>query len=352
MPISKIPGGSDLTVQFDQVEIVKSSKGGGSRYKLIASNPALGAKWQQVSPSRATGTFDFDNITGKAAWRDLYGRNNPNSFLTSEGRSVSFDTGAFRKRKDGKYVSRVTPNDDSQDLVTGLWKNASMFVDSTANDDANFVAGAVTGYGLPPVVCGGTSINPVVITNFTNVPQTGSITVNPGLSLEVGVFPTLTNIGDTPFGQCLSRSPGPGNPQAIQENFTVQPNQTAIYYLAMGGTDYNLVKTNNNIAIGGLPGGTANASWYDFWLTLNVDDGFDKLTLNYSGTGGPGNNHQNGFNVTMVNQITNPNGTTTYQNTETILSPYSSTNTNGSWNGTGEPVIYWTNQPIGLAWID
>jgi len=349
-----IPGNSDLTAQFTEIEIVRTgSKDGKTSYKIVARGEALGARWLQTSPSRKTGTFSFDSITGKSAWKDLFANDNPNSFLTSEGRSISFDTGHFRKTRKGDYVSRISLNDLNKDDITGLWKNASLFIDSTANDDANNVAGAITGFGLMPMVCGGSSITPVVITNYTNVQQTGSITVNPGLANEVGVFATAAEAQESPYSNCTARNAGGGNGIAVQENFTLQPGQTAVYYLGMGGQDYNLIGTSNNIAIGGLPGGTANQSWYDFWLSLTADEGYDKLTLNYSGTGGPGaNNGQNGFNVTMATQTNNPDGSTTFQNSQTIFSPYSSSNTNGNWNGTGQPVIYWANQPIGLAWID
>ncbi len=238
-------------------------------------------------------------------------------------------------------------------MVTGLWSNGSLFIDSTVNDNPGTATGSVTGFGLTTPVCGGSSINPVVITNYTSVAQTGSITVNAGLELEVGVFPTATAAYNSGFAQCISFTTNDsGTGTAIQENFTLQPGQTAIYYLGMGGTGYDLLMTSKNIAIGGLPSGTPNASWYDFWLDITSQTYFKSLTLNYKGTGGPGNNGQNGFNVTMATQTTNPDGSTTFQNSETILSPYSSTNTNGSWNGAGQSVIYSTNQPIGLAWID
>jgi hypothetical protein len=349
-----IPENSDLTAQFNEVEVVRTgSKGEKNSYKLIARGEALGVRWLQTSPSRKTGTFVFDSITGKGAWRDLFGKNTPNSFLTSEGRSISFDTGYFRKTRSGDYVSRISLNEPSKDIVTGLWKNASLFIDSTANDDPGTSIGSVTGFGLLPTVCDGSSISPVVITNYTSIAQTGSITVNPGLEMEVGVFPTAVDANNSQFSQCSLRNPNSrSSGTAIQENFTLQPGQTAVYYLGLGGTGHDLVFPSHNIAIGGLPSGASNASWYDFWLDITSQYDFESLTLNYQGTGGSGDNGQNGFNVTMVTQTANPDGSTTFQNSDTILSPFSKTNTNGSWNGSGQAVIYGFNQPIGLAWID
>lgn len=222
---------------------------------------------------------------------------------------------------------------------------------ATAYDWVDGVAGAITGFGLMPMDCGDTSISPVVVTNFTNVPQTGSITINPGLELEAQYFLTAQDAENSNFGVCVARNPVGGSMPGEAHDFTLQPGETKVYYLGMGGQDYNLATTSNNIAIGGLPGGTSGASWYDFWLDLNIDDGFHSLTLNYGRTGGPGDNGQNGFNAVMVNTITNPDGSITFQNTTDIISPYSYHNTNGSWNGNWEPVIYWDNQPIGLAWV-
>lgn len=104
----------------------------------------------------------------------------------------------------------------------------------------------------------------------------------------------------------------------------------------MGGTDYNLIGTSHNIAIGGLPNGAANPKWYDFILDLNADEGFTSLTLSYNSTGGTGSsNGQNGFNVVAIE-----NGVAT----QNILSPYSSKNAGGN-------VVYGRNAPIGLAWL-
>ena len=111
------------------------------------------------------------------------------------------------------------------------------------NDDGEFVAGAFTGYGLMPTVCGGSSITPVFVTNYTSVPQTGSITINPELTYEVEVFSSAAAAQDSPYGQCVARGEIEGATNAFTSDFTVQPGQTSLFYLGMGGTDYNLAST-------------------------------------------------------------------------------------------------------------
>jgi hypothetical protein len=192
--------------------------------------------------------------------------------------------------------------------------------------------GPITGWQLPPVVCANSSISPVVVSNYTSVPQTGSITINSELSSQVGVYASAQAASDSPFGICF----GGISTTALTTNFVVDPGQTNVYYLGMGGTNKNLVSTSHNIAIGGLPNGTANPKWYDFVLSLTSDEDFSSLKLSYNNTGGIGSsNGQNGFNVVAIE-----NGVAT----QNILSPYSSTNAGGN-------VVWSANQPIGLAWL-
>ncbi len=223
-------------------------------------------------------------------------------------------------------------------LIASVLSALTLFVPpafANANSIINNGAGAITGWSLPPMVCGGSSISPVVVSNYTSVPQTGSITINSGLTLEVGVFSSAAEASDSPFGTCTGRGGGTGNPPAYTNNFTVQPGETNVYYLGMGGTDYNLTNTSHNIAIGGLPNGASNPKWYDFYLDLTPDLGFQSLFLSYQNTGGLGSsNGQNGFNVVAIE-----NGVAT----QTILSPYSSKDTSN--------VVWTANQPIGLAWL-
>jgi hypothetical protein len=200
----------------------------------------------------------------------------------------------------------------------------------------NNTPGGITGWPLPPVVCSRSSISPVVVSNYTSVPQTGSITINPNLSLEVAVFDSATAASDSSYGTCETTPFG--NAKAFTSDFTVQPGETTVYYLGMGGMLNSLINTYNehNIAIGGLPNGASDPMWYDFNLNLAESTDFTSLNLTYNNTGGTGsNNGQNGFNVVAIE-----NGVAT----QNILSPYPSTEAAGT-------VSWSTNQPIGLAWL-
>jgi hypothetical protein len=110
-----------------------------------------------------------------------------------------------------------------------------------AYDYTDGIAGAFTGFGQMPMICGKTSINPVFITNYTDVPQTGSYTINPGLAMEARFFDNIQDVEHSRYTTCMPNTPYAsvhgGNPQV--ENFTVQPGETIIKYLAMGGQDYN-----------------------------------------------------------------------------------------------------------------
>jgi hypothetical protein len=200
----------------------------------------------------------------------------------------------------------------------------------------NNAAGGITGWALPSVVCPRSSISPVIVSNYTSSPQTGSITINPDLSQEVEVFDSATAASNSPYGSC--DDPPFGQSKAFTSDFIVQPGETNVYYLAMGGTLNTLVSANNehNIAIGGLPNGASNPKWYDFNLNLAESTDFTSLNLSYNNTGGTSSsNGQNGFNVVAIEK-----GVAT----QNILSPYSSTYAGGN-------VVWSANQPIGLAWL-
>ena len=166
--------------------------------------------------------------------------------------------------------------------------------------------------------------------------RTGSITINPNLSQEVEVFESAAAASNSPYGSC--DDPPFGQSKAFTSDFIVQPGETNVYYLAMGGTLNTLVSANNehNIAIGGLPNGASNPKWYDFNLNLAESTDFTSLNLSYNNTGGTSSsNGQNGFNVVTIEK-----GVAT----QNILSPYSSTYAGGN-------VVWSANQPIGLAWL-
>ena len=207
--------------------------------------------------------------------------------------------------------------------------------------------GGISGWQPVPNTCGGpASIFPVLVTNATNVPQTGSITIGPGLTAQVEVFDTYQQALQSPFGVFVNSGGAcPGRPELesepqFQQNFPVGPGQVQTWWMAVGGMDYNLIDDTHNIAIGGLPSGTAGASWYDFNVTLGMDEQFKNIQLQYQSTGGINtDNNQNGFNVVACQ--TTANGTLVP--TTTVLSPYS----------THIPpfVQYGFGQPICLGWL-
>lgn len=208
--------------------------------------------------------------------------------------------------------------------------------------------GGVSGWQPVPDTCGGpSSIFPVLVTNASNVSQTGSITIGPGLTAQAQVFATQAQALQSPFGAYInSGGVCPGRPEiesapAFQQNFTVAPGQTSTWWMAVGGMDYNLIGDTHNIAIGGLPSGTSGASWYDFQVFLGLDENFDYLQLEYSGTGGINtDNHQNGFNAVACNT---PAGGSVSPTTS-VLTPYAS-------GGAQNIVQYQFAQPICLAWL-
>jgi len=205
--------------------------------------------------------------------------------------------------------------------------------------------GGISGWQPPTAVCGTADFVPLLITNATNTSQTGSMTIGGDLTEQVAVNPYDFN------ANCPSRT-GSGrwqqNGSTYSANLTVPPGQTQVFTLALGGVDENLIGTSHTFSIGGLPGGTSNASWYDFALTLNADDSFTGLYPYYSGTGGtdPATNGQNGFNIVACNPGSFTTGeTVTVTPTAQVMTPYSSSKRNAT-NGS-----YGWNQPICMAWL-
>lgn len=196
--------------------------------------------------------------------------------------------------------------------------------------------GGISGWQPTPDVCGGQNQIPILISNASEVPQTGSITVNDNLAANVGVYATQA-------AMVAAAPPCEGTENAGQGyslNFTVQPGETAVYWAWLGGVDSNDYLGSQDIAIGGLPSGTPGASWYDFQLNLTALLGFGSMQVQYSGTGGTDmrTSGQNNFNVIPCWQQdgnVNPGVGT--------LTPYSAGNATGPTYGSGDPVC--------LAWL-
>lgn len=200
----------------------------------------------------------------------------------------------------------------------------------------------ISGWEPVPDSCGTTSIFPVVISNFTEAQQQGSVTIAQGLSAQVQVFPSQEALMESPFG-AMAQGQCPGRPELmsaneVQQNFTVNAGDTSVLWVAAGGVDYNLITNSHKVGFGGLPSGTPNASWYDFGLELNADESFVNWVVSYSWTGGTDTtNNQNGFNLVQCNTA-NGNLTTS----DTILTPYT------RWSSS---VNYSMNQPVCAAWF-
>ena len=206
--------------------------------------------------------------------------------------------------------------------------------------------GGISGWEPVPSECGRTNYVPVVITNATDQSQTGSVTVPYGTATQVGIYNSQNGVygpgslfGLMLQGDCPNMTYVPDAPE-YQQNFTVAPGETTVFWMAAGGLDRNLFGDSPNIGFGGLPANTPGQSWYDLNLTLGITESFASLAPNYTWTGGTDtNNNQNGFN--LVKCDTNGGVFTTDQ----VLTPYAGNHTpnNIPW--------YFMNDPICAAWL-
>lgn len=206
--------------------------------------------------------------------------------------------------------------------------------------------GGITGWQPPTAVCGEANIVPLLVANYTNVPQTGSITVDGDLAEQVTINPYSPST-------CPSRD-GTGrwsqNGTNYTQNVTIQPGTVGTYMISLGGVDDNLIGDDHTFSIGGLPGGTSGQSWYDFSLTLNADESFKYLQSYYENTGGTEmTNGQNGFNILSCNPIVPAAGdNVTVQGP--IGSPFSSRSVNGPGYGFGAGIcLGWLPQGQDVA---
>lgn len=203
--------------------------------------------------------------------------------------------------------------------------------------------GGVSGWSPSTPVCGTQNQIPILFTNATSQPQTGSITVADTLAGNVQVFPSYNNMVE--FAQGCSRSQDEKWP-GYSYNIPVAPGQTVVYWAALGGVDVNSITNSRQIAVGGLPSGTSGQSWYDFELTMTATQSFSSLQVNYDNTGGTESttNGQNNFNVVQCSPTSfNPNASSvSIVPTTNILTPFMSQRVFGQ--------IYGWNQPICMGW--
>ena len=198
----------------------------------------------------------------------------------------------------------------------------------------------VTGWTSGTVTCPGgvKSVFPVIIANATSVAQTGSITFPAALSaVQWATSQSAIDCNLNPGGSVIL-------PQFDSVNITVQPGQTAVYWMAIGSTA-NQGSGSSNIALGGLPSGTSGQSWYDFAVSLNGANTFtngstfSSMQLQYDGTGGL-DNATNGQNLFNIVQCTS--GTNSVAPSNDLLTPY-----NAGWIA---GPTYGINQPICAGW--
>ena len=180
----------------------------------------------------------------------------------------------------------------------------------------------VTGWTPGTVACPGgiVSVFPVIIGNSTSVPRTGSFTIPAALSAIQ--FPSTWSAAN-----CIPNTIGSQlMPADDSFDFTVQPGQFQVVWVGIG-SNYNQGTGSNNIALGGLPSGTAGQSWYDFAVSLNGADywtngnSFSSMQLQYENTGGldSATNGQDLFNIVECTA-----GADSVTPSSSLLTPFSS----------------------------
>jgi hypothetical protein len=356
----QIRANSLLAVQFERFKIAPLNEGKARRneYRLIAGGKNLNSTWFTNRPKRLTGEFLFDDITGKRVWEGLYANENPNSSLSSNGRTIVFETGFFKKRANGNYVSRIKLNGRNRDEITGGWENASMVVDATSatynfgstfanspGSGGDFETSIITG-GYPDFEssCDSSDMGflPLMIANTTDVKQVVNVTMSSELASNISVI-SLSEFNSA-GGTLACNYPG----SAIQsQNFAIGAGQTWFGGIIAGGADSagSGLNTNaeHNLA---FSGGTNPKVYYDLNLSVNgLNNNFDFWQLQYDGTGGVGSTgQQNGLVAVAVTPTSlSSSGATTFTLTNQVLSPYSS-----SWTA---PVTWYKNEAIGFAFL-
>lgn len=188
--------------------------------------------------------------------------------------------------------------------------------------------------------CGGQNQIPILVFNGSDSVQTGSVNVPSGTAANVQLFQTQQ---DMESGATSCTRAQDFTASGYLYTFTVQPGETAIFWAALGGVDYNMLDTSHNIGVGGLPTQVAGQdSWFDFNITLGLSEGFQQLQVQYDGTGGTdlSTSGQNNFNVLPCTNTGGYLSVGLY-----VLTPYSSGWTTGPTYETGDPVcLGWAPQ--------
>lgn len=354
----RIYAGSLLAVQFERFKVtpVAKKKERNKSYRLIVGGENLNSTWFTDRPKRLTGKFQFDDITGKAVWKGLYGNDNPNSALSGSGRTIIFETGFFKERANGTYVSRINLNGNYGDQITGIWKDASLVIDDTQgtyNFGSTYVNNSGSGAGSNAVITTGgypvwsscvssAAFNPLMIANTTNQSQTVNVTLNKELAEIISIIPLSTFNSANGTGSFTCDYDG----VAINsQNFVIPAGTTWLGgILAEGGTtQFSLTSSEHNLA---FSGGTNPKVYYDLNIGLGAGNAvFKQWQLQYNKTGGVGSTgQQNGLVAVAVTPTSlSSSGATTFTLSNQVLSPYSS-----SWTN---PVTWFNYDAIGFAFL-
>lgn len=172
---------------------------------------------------------------------------------------------------------------------------------------------------IPDLCNGNTSVNPVLVSNSTGSAQSVSVGVQSALARELQfASEPPSNTG------CM--------PEGSAQNITgqVAAGQTAVFYITAGGANYNTTGSGGEYGNIGLTG----SDWYQIDLHLNINDGFDSLSLDA--------NHQssgpNTGGLALVGCSPSSAGASSYSTVPSdVISNGSNPNGTASWS---------KNQPI------
>ena len=179
---------------------------------------------------------------------------------------------------------------------------------------------------------------PVVIGNYSDTAQTGSITIPKYLGASVQLTNSFDALAGTP---ACTMTQGPN--QQFQQNFTVPAFGSTVLWLSFSGYDTKPeFGSDYSIGLGGEPSGQGGAGWYDMlpWFEGEPTLNLSQITTSYNGTGGTNGSNQSNFNLVACNADANAE---TVGLTPSILTPYSG----GAANGP----TYQPFQPICAAWF-
>jgi len=372
-PSRRIPANSLLAVQFDRFKIRPAKKEAlkdEGVYRLIASGTALDSTWFTDRPKRLTGQFRFEDVASKDSWKGLYGDDNPNSSLSSDGRAIVFETGFFKKRIKGGYVSKIRPNTVYRDGITGKWAKASLVIDATQSelDFDNYFDNTPGGNGILSILttgypditssCSerGVGFNPVFIANTTDQTQYVNFTINEELGNNLTILGASEVSGyeaavTSATEQCGG---GYGLDTGTSQILSIPPNQTWSGGMVSGGVDgphTGMSGTQNRLGIGG---GQDSGHWYD--LPFNVSglyNNYQSWGVEYQGTGGTSAEGSNQFGFVVVQTSpTTASGGTQFTVTDTVLTPYSGGLSYGSGgSGYNGAVNWFNNDAMAFAFI-